>query len=126
MLRVAAKWRRPEMRRVPAARVDMYDPAQNADALRSVHDADEGYLITTPGQAFTVSFDVGNITTGARTFMLASQGYYTEWVRGSWIKQASGKPFAPSDAALAEAIKSWHAKQPQMERQFYSTRISAR
>ena len=126
MLRVAAQWRRPEMRRVPAAHVEMYDPAQNADALQSVHDADEGYLITTPGQAFTVSFDAGNITTGARTFMLASQGYYTEWVRGSWIKQASGKPFAPSDAALAEAIKSWHAKQPQMERQFYSTRISAR
>lgn len=126
MLRVASLWRRPEMRQIPAARVEMFDPAQNAAAIEAVRDADEAYLITTPGQAFSVRFDAGVITTGTRTFMLASQGYYTEWVRGSWIKQASGKPFVPSDAALAEAIMTWHAKQPQMERQFYSTKISAR
>ncbi len=125
-IRVASQWRRPETRRVPAGHVEMYDPAQNAGALRSVRDADEGYLITTPGQAFTINFDVGSITTGTRTFMLASQGYYTEWVRGSWIKEASGKPFTPSDASLAEAINTWRGKQHQLERQFYSTRISAR
>ena len=125
-IRAAAQWRRPNTRRVPVARVEMYDPAQDAGALRSLRDADEGYLITTPGQAFTINFDVGGVTTGTRTFMLASQGYYTEWVRGSWIKQASGKPFTPSDAALVGAINTWHAKQREMERQFYSTRISAR
>lgn len=101
-IQAASQWRRPETRRVPAARIQMYDPVQDSAAIRSVLDADDAYLITTPGQAFTVSFDVGAVTTGARTFLLASQGYYTEWVRGSWIKEASGKPFTPSDAALAE------------------------
>ena len=58
--------------------------------------------------------------------MLASQGYYTEWVRGTWIKNASGKAFAPSDASLVDAIRDWRGKQPEMENQFYSTRISTR
>ena len=125
-IRFATRWRRPETRRITLASVTMYDPAQNAAALASLRDADEGYLITTPGQSFTVDFDVGRVTSGTRSFMLASQGYYTEWVRGSWIKNASRTPFTPSDAALLEAIRSWRLKQHEMELQFYSTRISAR
>ncbi len=126
VVRVASGWRRPETHRVPTARVAMYDPSQNTAALSSIRDADDGYLITTPGQSFAVDFDAGDLASGARTFMLASQGYYTEWVRGSWIRNASGKTFTPSDEAITEAIRSWRSKQSEMERHFYSTRISSR
>lgn len=125
-IRAATSWRRPKLRRVPATTVAMYDSAQNTRALTAIHDVDESYLITTPGQSFTVSFAVGGESLGPRTFLLASQGYYTEWVRGDWIKNASGKPFVPSDESLVEAIRSWRSKQTEMERHFYSTRISAR
>ena len=125
-IRVAGAWRRPETRRIPLTSITMHDPAQNVAALASLRNADEAYLITTPGQSFTIDFDVGRLTSGTRSFMLASQGYYTEWVRGSWIKNASGAPFLPSDAALLEAIGRWRLKQHDMEMQFYSTRISAR
>jgi len=126
-IRTATVLRRPgSTRLVPAARVKMADPVQNTPALAALRDADESYLITSPGQSFSVEFDVGKSIAGTRTYMLASQGYYTEWVRGTWIKNASGKAFAPSDASLVEAIRDWRTKQPEMENQFYSTRISTR
>ena len=126
-IRTATVLRRPGGTRiVSATRVKMTDPAQNSPALAALRDADESYLITSPGQSFSVEFDVGQAASGTRTYMLASQGYYTEWVRGTWIKNASGKAFAPSDASLVEAIRDWRSKQPDMENQFYSTRISTR
>ncbi len=125
-IHVSADWRRPSSRPVQIAGVTMQDKTQNASALASLREVDEGYLVTSPGQRFSVEFDVGAAASGTRTYLLASQGYYTEWVRGSWIKSASGKPFTPDDAALVEAIRAWRAKQPAMERQFYSTQISAR
>jgi hypothetical protein len=125
-IRTATALRRPRTKLVSAARVKMLDAAQNSPALASLREADEAYLITSPGQSFNAEFDVGKPAPGTRTYMLASQGYYTEWVRGSWIKNASGKRFAPSDAFLVEAIRDWRSKQSEMENQFYSTRISVR
>ncbi len=125
-IRTATALRRPRTRLVAATRVKMMDPAQNTAALAALRGADESYLITSPGQSFSVEFDVGKSAPGTRTYMLASQGYYTEWVRGSWIKNASGKAFTPSDAMLVEAIRDWRGKQPEMENKFYSTRIATR
>ena len=51
---------------------------------------------------------------------------YTEWVRGDWIKNASGKQFTPNNDALVDAIRGWRSKQNTMETQFYNNRISAR
>jgi len=125
-IRTSTSWRRPATRVIPAARVAMGDPGQNKAALASVVDSDEGYLITSPGQSFRVEFEAGVQASPARTFMLASQGYYTEWVRGSWIKAASGEKFVPSNATLLKAMRQWRVKQEDMERHFYSSRIAAR
>ncbi|MEO7502999.1 MAG: hypothetical protein ABIW94_10225 [Gemmatimonadaceae bacterium] len=125
-IRAATSLRRPASRLVSAARVRMTDQAQNTPALASLREADEAYLITSPGQSFSVEFDIGHSAPGTRTYMLAAQGYYTEWVRGSWIKHASGTPFKPSDAFLVEALRGWRTKQVELEKQFYSTRISTR
>lgn len=123
---VAQSWRRPISRTIPVSRVAMADPAQNASAGTSLRDPDTSYLITGPGQSFRAEFDVGADGTQRRTWFLASQGYYSEWVRGSWIKAASGKPFIASNETLVDAIREWRHRQPEMERQFYSSRISAR
>ncbi|MEO8192699.1 MAG: hypothetical protein ABI681_02535 [Gemmatimonadales bacterium] len=123
---IAESWRRPSTRTIPASRVAMSDTAQNTRAAASLRDADTGYLITSPGQAFAIEFDVGAAPKAGRSWFVASQGYYTEWVRGSWIRTASGKPFTPTNESLVDAIRGWRAKQDDMERRFYSTRISAR
>jgi len=125
-IRASTSYRRPVTRSIPAARVAMSNASQNDAALASLIEPDEGYLITSPGHSFRVEFDAGKQVSESRTFMLASQGYYTEWVRGSWIKSASGEPFVPSSAALLKAIRGWRAKQGDMERRFYSSRIATR
>jgi len=122
---VAGSWRRPAFRFVSAARLSMPDASQNAAALAAITDADESYLQTTPGQALSVEFNVES-NPSPRSWLLASQGYYTEWVRGAWIKSATGKQFVPNDATLADAVASWHSKQVEMEKQFYNSRIAAR
>jgi hypothetical protein len=120
----SSSWRRPSVHRIPPARVEMADSVQNTSARATLLEPDERYLITSPGQSFRVVFDAGAATSGHRTYLLASQGYYTEWVRGSWIKEATGVPFKPSSASLLKAIQSWRSKQPEMEKQFYSSRIA--
>ena len=57
----------------------------------------------------------------------ALQGYYTEWVRPSWIRDAGrGVAFEPSDASLVEAMHRWRAVRPEFERAFFETRIPVR
>lgn len=124
---IAERWRRPSARTVILSRVQTTDPEQADGAAGALREPDEDYLITMPGQAFTAEFDVGrNDTRSERTWFAVSQGYYTEWVRGEWIKNASGKPFAPTNEALVEAVRGWQSKQAAMEKHFYSQRISAR
>ena len=120
----SADWRRPKFRYVSPSRVVMPEPAQNPAAMAAIADPDERYLMTSPGQALAVEFEVGR-SASPRSWLLASQGYYTEWVRGSWIKSASGKQFEPTNESLVEAIKGWRMKQREMERSFYDSRIAA-
>lgn len=123
---VGSAWRRPAIQNIPVSRVMMPDPAQNAKTITALSQPDEAYLITSPGQSFSVEFDVGRDTNTGRTFLVATQGYYTEWVRGDWIKNASGKPFTPTNDVLVDAIRGWRAKQKSMEALFYTQRIAAR
>lgn len=123
---IAGKWRRPEMRPVPISRITVPDPKQASAAMTALRQPDESYLITVPGESFRLEFDVGTNATLNRTWFAVSQGYYSEWVRGDWIKNATGKPFAPTNETLVDAIRGWHSKQAAMEKKFYNQRVSAR
>lgn len=57
-----------------------------------------------------------------RTFLLAAQGYYIEWMRHDWLKETSPKPFKPSDESLIRAIRLWEAKRDTFQKLF-ETRI---
>jgi hypothetical protein len=123
---VAGRWRRPAVRTISLSKSVTADAKQDLAAAKALREPDEAYVVTNPGQSFRAEFDVGKNTGGSRTWFAVSQGYYTEWVRGEWIKNASGKPFTPSNDALVDAIRGWRAKQITMEKQFYNDRISAR
>lgn len=125
-LRVAGQVRRPETRTIPLARVADAHGLPVPDAQKLMADADEDYLQTMPRDRFTASFDVGR-STSARTFMLVSQGYYTEWVRGQWMKSSvAAVPFSPGDSTLRRVVQSWVAQKDSMEQQFYRSRIPVR
>ena len=124
-LAVATSVRRVPTRTIDASDVEGASGAHEQVALTAIHAADENYLQTSPRQRFTVSFDVGR---GApdqrRTFLLVSQGYYTEWVRGGWLSgRRDTSAFRPEDATLLSALQSWRAGKDSMEKQFYRSRI---
>ena len=125
---VAAGWRRPAVRTVPLARVIGSEGRPDTAALASLHDADDRRLETHPGERFTAEFDAGASPSGvARTFFLASQGYYIEWMRRDWMGRGNATAtFTPGQPALLEAVRRWRTSQDSLERLFYSTRIPVR
>jgi predicted RNA-binding protein with TRAM domain len=125
-IQVAASYRRPAFRAVPTTAIVTRDASNNESALRDLRKADDHYLVTSPAQSFTVRYDVGKSDGTPRTFLLASQGYYTEWVRGSWIKSASGQRFRTNEQSIVAALDRWRAERSTLEHQFYSTRIATR
>ena len=95
-------------------------------ALASMHDADGRYLQTSPGQRFTAVFQPQS-SAEPRTFFLAAQGYYTEWVRARWLRSPrADHGFVPSDSALAQALDRWRMSQDSLEALFVATRIPTR
>jgi hypothetical protein len=127
-VRVAASVRSVRGKTLGVTRVEAGSAETALEALRGIREADERYLQTSPGQRFGIAFDVGrNVPGEGRTFLLASQGYYTEWVRGSWIKAARDSvPFRPSRAALVTAIRRWDGSRDSVERRFYGSRLPVR
>ena len=123
-LSVAAHVRRVPSRAISASDVEGATGDHEQVPLRAIASADEEYLQTSPRQRFTVSFDGGKGAGAPRTFLLVSQGYYTEWVRGSWMTgKRDTTAFQPEDATLLHALRSWRAQKDSMETQFYRSRI---
>lgn len=129
---VALAWsvRRGEPASHGPARVLDHADRMLPGGLRAIERPDEEYLESRPGDRYVVEFDVGpGPEDGARTFMLASQGYYTEWIRPGWVRQAAAsgdQPMAPGDAMLMEAIRRWAERRPELEREFFASRIPTR
>jgi hypothetical protein len=128
---VAARFRRATP--VVHPLVTVLDAADRPDttARASLAGADGRYLETSAGQRFTAEFDVGSAPPPpagvSRTFLLASQGFYTEWVRRSWlVAPRATRTFTPSDTALAEAIVRWRVTQDTLEARFMATRVPVR
>ena len=97
------------------------------DVRRQLRGSDGDYLVTGPGTAYTLEFQ----TTGSKgmeaSWFLAAQGYYTEWVRGSWVRENERpEPFVPSEATLVQVIDEWAERKGEFEEQFYSTKIPVR
>ena len=127
-LALASGVRRPEVRVLELAQVTDRSGGAEPDARASLRAADSRYLETSPGQAFIAAWAVGPSRQGAeRTFFLAAQGYYTEWIQRGWITSARDTTvFRPGDAALLRALQRWRQVQDTLERRFYATRVPVR
>lgn len=114
-------------RAVPLADVVGVGGALETAALDHLRASDETYLQTTPGQTFVARFQAGpDSGDQARTFLLASQGYYIEWIRGSWIRSATTPaPFVPTTASVQLAMRKWAGERESFERKFLTARVPA-
>lgn len=120
---VAAAERAAAPRVVPLSNVT--GSGTESAALENMNAPDDRYLQTNPGERFFADFNTGAAKAGeSRTFLLSSQGYYTEWIRGAWIKTASAKePFTPTDQAIVVALQKWAATRESFEARFVRDRV---
>ena len=101
-------------------------PAADTAALHALGDADDRYLETHPGQRMTLEF-ANQPADSATTYLIAWQGWYREWIRGSWLKEPTRTtPWVAGDSAVSIALTRWRAKRDGLERAFYSSRIPVR
>lgn len=120
--------RRASARALEPAEVLDADGRSDTAALASVRGVDERYLVTSPGQRFTLRFATGPAPTDSvRTFLLVSDGYYIEWLRTAWLRGPhTATTFQPSDEALVAALRRWRAERTEYEHRFASTRVPVR
>jgi hypothetical protein len=125
---LAGGMRRLPVRVLPLARVLGRDDAAEPEALEALAAPDGRYLQTSAGQYFQAVWEVGPAPTDeARTFLLASQGYYIEWVRRGWIAAARDTTtFVPGDTALLKTLSRWRTAQDTLEARFFATRVPVR
>jgi hypothetical protein len=125
---VAAAARRPTWHTIPLGRVVDSDGRTDSAARASLNAADGRYLQTTAGQRFESWFDAGpEPADSTRTFLLAWQGFYDEWIRQSWLARGrDSSSFTPGSEALADAQRRWRTTQDSTERLFSRTRVPVR
>ena len=124
--RLAIGWnvRQLEPVSIPIARVFGRAGAPVPDAVRLLARADDERLVTSPGDRFTSEFDAGIAAPGTRTYMIAAQGYYTEWIRPSWFSRAAPpRAFSPSRLQMREVLQSWRAAKDTLEERFFVRRV---
>ena len=87
--------------------------------------ADDTYLITRPGESVQIRFDVGE-SKQPRTFFLASEGYYMEWMRSEWLTEEHRRKFEPTVDALMRSLEIYAQKRDTYRDQFESIKVSVR
>jgi hypothetical protein len=89
---------------------------------------DHDYWVTLPTDRFWATFETGTTAPGAaRSFFLAAQGYYIEWIRRDWLRaDPLAEAFAPSDALLVDALNRWAASREDWEAKFEASRLPVR
>ena len=61
------------------------------------------------------------------TFLLSTQGYYTEWVRPQWIASAEETtPFKPGEGTVEALMARWLEEKDGYEEAFFDSRIPVR
>jgi len=121
---LAESWREPEFRRVPVAEVVGPNGELEPEALQALSAPDGEYLETRPTHRMTLRFPVG---AQEGSCLLAAQGYYTEWVRPKWIREArSPRHFEPNRDAIRELHTRWLDERVDLEERFFSSAIPVR
>ncbi len=131
---IAGRLVRPKPTTVHLTRVVVPNPARGGPAvadtaaLGALADADDRYLQTQPGQRMTLEFAAKQpAADSATSYLIAWQGWYREWIRGSWLADPTRtKPWVPGDSAVSTALTQWRNKRDGLERAFYSSRIPVR
>jgi hypothetical protein len=114
--------------RVPVARMTQSGTPVANEILEQIASPDDSYLATYPATTAALEFDPPPSSgRGERSYLLSSQGYYTEWVRPEWIRgTVTPSRFEPGDGTIRELMTLWLQQKDGFEEQFYGSRIPVR
>jgi len=117
---IAMRARRPVVRTLDFGQLLDGEGRRDSTALESVRLADQRYLRTSPGERFTVVAEVGTAAAEpARTFLIATQGYYEPWIGHDGLRAARDTGAVESlDAYLLKALRKWGTVREARERAF--------
>jgi hypothetical protein len=94
-------------------------------ALAALRD-DERYLVTQPGDAYRITFEVPRRLEQAE-FFLESRGYYYEWQRAEWLAEEDAALaaliFEQPAAALRRLAAPYKMREASAERTFWNSRF---
>lgn len=123
-----ASVRRPAIHVLPLASTIDAEGRADTTVLAALRAPDGRYLETVPGQRFTAVWQPQALPAGvSRTFLLASQGYYVEWMRRDWLAvPRDTMPFRPTRSTIAAALSIWRTAQDSLERDFHTSRLPVR
>ena len=96
------------------------------EVLELIQNDDEKYLITNPGESYRLYFNIEKSNDSEQTVFINSKGYYTEWIRGSWLKNNnSDYIFNLHDVkgTLVYLAQGWLENRNMLEAEFFKTRI---
>ncbi len=121
---VAQNARRLQQRLIPIARAIDSDGKPRPDIVAMLAKADDRDVETHPGQQFRIEFEADTTSGAKRTFFFAAQGYYVEWLRPSWMKDAAtAEPFSKSKTSIRDLLRSWRGGRDSLETLFFTRKV---
>ena len=121
---IARRARQLPRRTIAIARIMDAAGKPRQDMATVLRRADSRDVETHPGDRFYAEFDVGHAAAGTRTFMVGTQGYYTEWIRASWMRAATEPvPFSPARVTSRDILRTWRAAKDTLEQRFFARKV---
>lgn len=114
--------------RVSVARLEAGGELGGPEVLAQIANPDEEYLTTYPGNSARLDFEPPPPTNGlAQSYLLSTQGYYTEWVRTEWMRRGgAGRVFRPDEHTIETLMAMWLDRKEEFEAEFHDSRIPVR
>lgn len=98
----------------------------DSNAIRMIENTDKNYLVTNPGDSYSLNYNIKKRYDIEQTVFISSKGYYNEWIRGSWIKNdTTVRTFDlyNINKNLKLIAESWETNKALIESEFFNTRI---
>lgn len=96
------------------------------DITPLIEEDDDKYLITNPGESYRFAYPVAKEAGLEATIFVRSKGYYTEWIRGAWVRDRH-EDYQFDLSATGETLKylfaRWLGERQEIEAKFFDARI---
>jgi hypothetical protein len=99
------------------------------EILPLIQSDDDKYLVTHPGDFYHFVYSIEKSQASDLTLFVSSKGYYTEWIRGNWLRASTAAyHFDLSDiqGTISHLVQSWLQNKDEIEHKFFQSRIPVR